>query len=307
MIKIGNFIFNKSFEDIVYLKNYVLYKKGKEICLCDSQKNIYSKLPFPYYINRLICNEQKTLLLPLNSIFSNNVSIYSLPSLKELKNIEFDNQFVKSALFAHDESYLYVLTDTSDSCSSHSILWEINLEDFTSRSYFSDDDLHITSIFTSSTKDSLLLVTDNGDIHYFRNGKILKTIHLGKFKKVFDIDDGNYFLTDARLGMHIFTNTGKKLSNMYFIIPRINKSLGEEIYDEEYYDFLYSADVKLIFYLTYLRKTKRFNLYVFSADDFSLQAVKLGLKRPCFGLNFQNGNLLYKTAGGICRLTITLS
>ena len=295
-MKISKPIYNANLEALAHLSNSTLYKKDNEIFFSNLQGNILANTLFSDYVTDFLISQNRLFFVPLSTVFSNRIYIFSLPKLSLIKNVDLGDSYFKKACFSIDSSHMYVLTERSDGLAVSNDIIDINLLDFSIKRCLTGNHLKVLDISLSFKDGSLIIYFDDYSAAYLLNDEIVNFAQFGKFDKIFNIDKGNYFLTDSTLGMKLYSSNGKKLSNLNFIIPRLN---SEDKYAEFYYDFYYSPETDLFFYLTQIPREKKYNLYIFSTEDFSLQAVKLGLKMKSYSIKYQQDYLILKTIKGI--------
>lgn len=298
MIKVLKPKFVASLQAVEEVYPYLIYKDKSHLALMSESLSPLASTAFPYYVSKIIASHSNKIISPLNTVFSQVISLYSLPSLRLLASLTLPtDSYLKDALFTADDTQLVALVDTKTESAVESQLLFYDTETYKMTSALVGMNYQIASIALSPNKDALILYTYDNRVLFFLHGNIIKEVKLSSFQKAFFIEKGLYFLTDAPLGMNLYSASGKRLSHLNFIINKTDKLTSKN--SEHYQDFLYVESIELIFYVSEVKEGEYYNLYVFSSVDFSLQFVKLRIKEAPVALFFLHGFLGYKTAGGI--------
>lgn len=265
--------------------NFLLKDDKNLYLLNDSLKTILFQTSFPYFSDVIKKDEKDhlfLLLLPFNqkkeTIFqSDNLSpVFSIANLTILKDT-----IIKDVILHNGN--IIILYDFNKK--TQLLVYELNSGK--QEVYFLEDEFHFDHLSYSSFLNCLLLYSSN-EVAIFSEKKIISSIKLPPFKKIFLTRKNPVYISLEEKRIAVYSKNGK-------LIASVDNYIGKDDCDV---DFLVDEKRELIFVISYNDNLKISRLSILSYVNFTL-LESIVIKKRVVSLSEDKNYLILNYIGGV--------
>lgn len=305
-------------------KNYLIDKKCNRVLIYDSKDKLLRSIEDnSFSLSISISPKEDTYFYTLNNL-SECFSVFSLPygnQILTLKKIDGFSFFYKKAVYSEDGSKIYLLADHQQNEKIESCVFQIDLNYQNYQIHLLNQGLNFDGITYIQEKKVFALYSYSGLVSYFREGKIIHTIKIPPFEKLFFIDSGEIIMISTLAGFSLLSKNGKILRRCDFLLPieverkksvikRVNmiNEMRELFYQPTikmkdsmgqcFVDMELCQEGKRLLYLSYNINTDKYYLHLFSLNSFILKKTIL-LKGHIRSISVTSSYLIVRTRKGV--------
>jgi|GEM_PF-4927334 hypothetical protein len=325
----NSIVFRRKFEGAEALglsKDALLLQKESKLFLLDPKENeILAESDHAPYLKKIVLSPDGREAFLLSGLVKSGASRLELLSLATLEEgIPFLDAYVKDACYSLDSKTLYYLFDRANGKNgrAETLLGEEDLATGEKKTYFEGEGAFFDRIRIPQDARVPVLFDPQGKVVFFGDGKVLKTLEVPSYRRLFFFDNGE-FLTDTDLGLRLFSRNGRKIQEFRFLLPsplspeEAPKNGEEEAQllsrlekrptrrtdvEETVKDLSFDRPDGLLFLLSQVPSREEYYLYVLKTEDFSLVQkirgkgvpVALSFSWPYLSLETMKAFLLYE-------------